>query len=112
MGMQIDGVLADAAYGNVHAFRTAIDRMGLRYAFAVASRLTAQVTVARRRCKIGRVIKQLPSRAWRRVAWAQGTKGPLPAPFAALRVRSTARPRMLAPRRTAARDRVERNRIC
>jgi hypothetical protein len=68
-GIQIDGVLADAAYGNVHAFQTAIDRMGLRYAVGVASRLTVQVTGMRRRCKIGRMIKQLPSRAWRWVAW-------------------------------------------
>jgi SRSO17 transposase len=90
-GIQIDGVLADAAYGNVHAFRTAIDRMGVRYAVGVASRLTVQVTGARRRFKIGRVIKQLPRRAWRRVVWAQGTKGPLAARFAALRVRPTAR---------------------
>src|SRR6202158_6256650 len=79
------------AYGNVHAFRTTIDRMGLRYAVGVASRLTVQVTGARRRHKIGRVIKQLPRRAWRRVVWAQGTKGPLAARFAALRVRTTAR---------------------
>jgi hypothetical protein len=68
-GIQIDGVLADAAYGNVHAFRTAIDRMGLRCAVGVASRLTVQVTGVRRRCKIGRVIKQLPRRAWRWVPW-------------------------------------------
>jgi SRSO17 transposase len=90
-GLHIDGVLADAAYGNVHAFRTTVDRMGLRYAVGVASRLTVQVAGARRRYKIARVIKQLPGRAWRRVAWAQGTKGPLAARFAALRVRSTAR---------------------
>src|SRR5712691_4648288 len=90
-GLQIDGVLADAAYGNVTAFRTALDRMGLRYAVGVASRLTVQVTGARRRHTIGRVIKQLPRRAWRRVAWAQGTKGPLAARFAALRVRPVAR---------------------
>jgi SRSO17 transposase len=57
----------------------------------VASRLTVQVTGARRRFTIGRVIKQLPRRAWRRVAWAPGTKGPLAARFAALRVRPTAR---------------------
>ncbi len=90
-GLQIDGVLADAAYGNVHAFRTAIDRMGVRYAVGVASRLTVHVTGARRRYKISRVIKQLPRHAWRRVAWAQGTKGPLAARFAALRGRPTAR---------------------
>jgi SRSO17 transposase len=90
-GLQIDGVLADPAYGNATAFRTALDRMGLRYAVGVASRLTVQVTGARRRFTIGRVIKQLPRRTWRRVAWAQGTKGPLAARFAALRVRPTAR---------------------
>jgi SRSO17 transposase len=90
-GLQIDGILADAAYGNVHAFRTAIDRMGLRYAVGVASRLTVQVTGARRRHTIGRVITRLPRRAWRRVTWAQGTKRPLAARFAALRVRPTSR---------------------
>lgn len=89
-GLQIEGVLADAAYGNVHAFRTAIDRMGLRYAVGVASRLTAQVTGARRRYKIGRLIRQVPRSAWHRVAW-QGTKGPIAARFAALRVRATPR---------------------
>src|SRR6202790_4764384 len=90
-GLQIDGVLADAAYGNVHAFRTAVDRMGLRYAVGVASRLTVQVTGARRRYPISRVIKRLPRGAWRRVTWAQGTKGPLGARFAAVRVRPTPR---------------------
>jgi len=90
-GIQIDGVLADAAYGNVHAFRTAVDRMGLRYAVGVAARLTVQVTGARRRHAIGRVMTRLPRRAWRRICWAQGTKGPLAARFAALRVRVTPR---------------------
>ena len=92
-GLTIDGVLADAAYGNVHAFRTAVDRMGLRYAVGVASRLTVQVTGARRRYKISRVITRLPPRAWRRISWAQGTKDPLTARFAALRVRPTPRGR-------------------
>jgi SRSO17 transposase len=90
-GLQIDGVLADAAYGNVHAFRTAVDRMGLRYAVGVASRLTVQVTGARRRHPISRVITRVPRGAWRRVTWAQGTKGPLAARFAAVRVRPTPR---------------------
>jgi SRSO17 transposase len=90
-GIQIDGVLADAAYGNVHAFRTGVDRMGLRYAVGVATRLTVQVAGSRRRYPISRVIKRLPRRAWRRVSWAQGTKGPLAARFAARRVRPTPR---------------------
>jgi SRSO17 transposase len=90
-GLLIAGVVADAAYGNVHAFRTAVDRMGLPYAVGVAMRLTVQVTGARRRHTIGRVITRLPRRAWRRISWTQGTKGPLVARFAAMRVRPTVR---------------------
>ncbi|HUC78031.1 MAG TPA: IS701 family transposase [Vicinamibacterales bacterium] len=90
-GLQLTGVLADAAYGNVHAFRTALDRMGLRYAVGVALRLTVQVTGARRRQAIGRLLTRMPRRAWCRVTWAQGTKGPLVARFAAVRVRPTPR---------------------
>ena len=90
-GLQIDGVLADAAYGNVHACRTALDRMGLRYAVGVAVRLTVQVTGARRPHSISRVLTRLPRRAWRRITWATGTKGPLVARFAAVRVRVTPR---------------------
>ena len=91
-GFQIEAVLADAAYGNVHAFRTAVDRMGLRYAVGVAMRLAVQATGARRHHQIGRIIKRLPTAAWRRVCWAQGTKGPMAARFAALRVRPTKGP--------------------
>ncbi len=90
-GLQLDAVLADAAYGNVHAFRTALERMGLRYAVGVALRLTVRVTGARRRFPIGRLLKRLPRTRWRRICWAHGTKGPLAARFAALRVRPTPR---------------------
>lgn len=88
-GLQIEGVLADAAYGNVQAFRTAVARMGLLYAVGVAKRLAVTVTGARRSYQIGRLIKRLPTASWRRVCWAPGTKGPLAARFAALRVRPT-----------------------
>jgi len=91
-GLQIDAVLADAAYGNVHAFRTAVDRMGVHYAVGVAMRLAVRAIGARRHHQIGRIIKRLPTAAWRRVCWAQGTKGPLVARFAALRVRPTKGP--------------------
>ena len=91
-GFQIEAVLADAAYGNVHAFRTAVDRMGLRYAVGVALRLAVRATGARRHHQIGRIITRLPTAVWRRVCWAQGTKGPMAARFAALRVRPTTGP--------------------
>ena len=45
-GLRLDAILADAAYGNVHAFRTALERMGLRYAVGVALRLTVLVAGA------------------------------------------------------------------
>lgn len=87
--LRLDAVLADAAYGNVHAFRTALDRMGLRYAVGVGTHLTVQVRGGRRRWRISRLLTRLPTRAWRRVCWAQGTKGPLAARFAAQRVHPT-----------------------
>ena len=90
-GIQIDAVLADAAYGNVHAFRTAVDRMGLRYAVGVAMRLVVRPTGARCHHQIRQIIKRLPTAAWRRVCWAQGTKEPMAARFHALRVRPTNR---------------------
>src|SRR5262249_9137772 len=39
-GLQITGVAGDAEYGEPHAFRTAVDRMGLRYALGVRQNLT------------------------------------------------------------------------
>ncbi len=90
-GIQIDAILADAAYGNVHAFRTAVDRMGLRDAVGVAMRWVVRATGARRHHQIGHIIKRWPTAAWRRICWAQGTKGPMAARFAALRVRPTNR---------------------
>jgi SRSO17 transposase len=88
-GIQIDVILADAAYGNVLAFRTAMDRMRLRYAVGVGLRLAARPAGARRSRQIGHLIKRLPTAAWHRVCWAQGTKGPMAARFAARRVRPT-----------------------
>jgi SRSO17 transposase len=90
-GLQLDAVLADAAYGNVHAFRTALERMGLRYAVGVGTQLTVQILGGRRWLRISRILRRVPTRAWRRVCWAQGTKGPLAARFAAVRVRPTPR---------------------
>ena len=90
-GLQLDAVLADAAYGNVHAFRTALERMGLRYAVGVGTQLTVQILGGRRRLRISRILRRLPTKAWRRVCWARGTKGPLAARFAAVRVHPTPR---------------------
>ncbi len=88
-GIQIDAILADAASGNVLAFRTAVDRRGVRDAVGVGLRVAARPTGARRRRQIGQIITRWPIAAWHRVCWAQGTTGPMAARFAARRVRPT-----------------------
>ena len=38
-GFQIDGVTVDADYGSNHAFRAALERLGLRYGVAIRGEL-------------------------------------------------------------------------
>lgn len=86
-GVTIDAVLGDAEYGRVSTFRTALERMGLRYALGIPNTLTVWVPRARRARPLHSVAARLPRAAWRRVCWGQGTRGPLAARFTALRVR-------------------------
>ena len=86
-GFTIDAVVADADYGTITAFRTALERMGLRYAVAVRGQLkawTAGATVSRTLQAIGHALSE---HEWRRITWGHGTKGPLAARFLARRVR-------------------------
>jgi SRSO17 transposase len=76
-GFTITAVVTDADYGARAAFRRGLERLGLRYGLALPS--TAAVWTA-----IGGA---LPEAEWHRVSWAEGTKGPLAARFAAVRVR-------------------------
>jgi SRSO17 transposase len=86
-GLTIDAVVADADYGTTTAFRTGLEQLGLRYAVAVRGGLHAWLPDAPRSCSLDAVGRALPPRAWCRVTWGQGTKGPLAARFAARRVR-------------------------
>jgi SRSO17 transposase len=86
-GFEIEAVVADGDYGTTTAFRTGLERDGLRYAVAVRGGLHAWTPGATRSCSLERMGRALPRRAWRRVRWGQGTKGPLAARFAACRVR-------------------------
>ena len=80
-------VVVDADYGSTAAFRAGLERLGLRYAVAIRSNLAMWPVGARRTRTVAHLAKQLPTRAWQRVCWGQGTKGPLAARFVALRVR-------------------------
>jgi SRSO17 transposase len=86
-GFEIEAVVADADYGTTTGFRTGLERMGLRYAVAVRGLLHAWCPGATTSGSLETIGRALPRRAWRRVTWGRGTKGPLSARFAARRVR-------------------------
>ena len=86
-GFQLTAVVTDADYGARTAFRRGVERLGLRYGIALPSTAalwTAGATRTRTAAAIGAAV---PATAWHRVTWAEGTKGPLTARFAAVRVR-------------------------
>jgi len=107
-GVTFGLVLADAGYGTNREFRRGLSARGLRWAVGLLSNqhvYPADVTVRRRRRRSGpgRTGRPphgvRPTRAavttqamlaavrWRRLTWRDGTKGPLAARFAAVRVR-------------------------
>jgi SRSO17 transposase len=103
LGLRFGCVLADAGYGNSALFRQALSARGLRWAVGVPKVQKAygtEVALLWPRAPVGRPrLKPVPSERpvpaekllsgaeWRPVAWRRGTKGPLAAEFAALRVR-------------------------
>ncbi len=86
-GFALTAVVADADYGSTAAFRRGLERLGVRYAVAIRGCGTVWIAGARRPLPVSEVATAVPEPAWQRVDWAQGTKGPLAARFAACRVR-------------------------
>ena len=103
LGLRFGCVLADAGYGNSALFRQALSARGLHWAVGVPKVQAAYGTevallwpeAARGRPRLKPVPSERPVPAeallagadWRPVAWRRGTKAPLAAEFAALRVR-------------------------
>jgi SRSO17 transposase len=86
-GFQLTAVVTDADYGARTAFRRGLERLGLRYGIALPSTAALWTPGARRTRTAATIGSALPEAAWQRVTWATGTKGPLAARFAAVRVR-------------------------
>jgi SRSO17 transposase len=86
-GFQLTAVVADADYGSTAAFRRGLEHLGLRYGVAIRWFLTMWTPGARHVQTAAEIAAQIPDRDWQRVSWADGTKGPLAARFAAVRVR-------------------------
>jgi SRSO17 transposase len=84
-------VLMDAGYGNNSILRQAITASGLTYVAAILS--TTKVRPVREddpkppRVSVEALARGLPKRAWRTVAWREGTNKRLRSRFARVRVR-------------------------
>ncbi|GAA0607310.1 IS701-like element ISBj9 family transposase [Craurococcus roseus] len=103
LGLRFGCVLADAGYGNSALFRQALSARGLHWAVGIPKVQAAygtEVALLRPKAARGRPrLKPVPSERpvpaeallagaeWRPIAWRRGTKAPLAAEFAALRVR-------------------------
>ncbi len=107
-GVTFKIVLADAGYGNSAAFRQALSERGLRWAVGIQGSTQlyptnvqlhpAPVPRQGRRPKhpaisvhaktARQLLEELPDDAWETLSWRHGTKGPLQATFAFLRLRA------------------------
>jgi SRSO17 transposase len=85
-GLTIEAVVTDTAYGQVRAFRSGLERLGLRYVVAVPYYLSARVLAGASAESVAAIANALAPSAWHRVS-APGSKGALVARFAAIRVR-------------------------
>ena len=107
-GLKVDAVVADSGYGDVTAFRTALERLSLPYGLGISSTLsffrghprmreakrpprgrppTRPVLDGRvRPVSAAAVAKQFPAKAWKLVSWRNGNNRPWQAEFAAERV--------------------------
>jgi SRSO17 transposase len=107
-GVEVTGVLADAEFGDITAFRRVLHQWHLPYALGVSRHLTVfrgtpavhippsphtgrprsqlVMNTATRAISVRALALALPARAWRRVTWRNGTNRSWAARFAALRV--------------------------
>ncbi len=107
-GLRPRGMVADAGYGNIAAFREGLSERGFRYTVGVESttavwQKSPRVKVPTKRGGRGRpptrvdyggqkpvsvleVAHNLPRNAWQTIRWREGTKGPMQSRFARLRV--------------------------
>lgn len=107
-GVRFGTVLADAGYGVCADFRRELTDLSLTWAVGIISEHKFYPSNARARMPraagVGRprtralpthtrssakdIVALLPTKAWRRISWRDGTKGPLAADFCAVRVRA------------------------
>lgn len=85
-GFTLEAVVADAPYGETAQFRAGLERLGVAYVVAVPYSLGARLPGTIARESLAALANSLARSAWHRIRWGQGTKRPLEARFAAVRV--------------------------
>lgn len=114
-GLQDRPIVADAAYGDVTAFRSGLDERGMQYVLGVTGTAVAWPPgiaplppPTERTRPMGRppsrwrdggnkplamseIAAALPADAWRKVTWREGSRGPQSSRFAAVRIRTAHR---------------------
>jgi SRSO17 transposase len=85
-GFTLEAVVADAAYGAIAKFRAALERLGVAYVVAVPYFVGARLSGTTTRESLAAIANSLAPSAWHCIRWGHGTKGPLEARFAAVRV--------------------------
>ncbi len=85
-GFTLEAVVADAAYGISAKFRAALERLGVADVVAVPYFVSARVSADLPAESLAAVANSLAPSVWRRIRWGRGTKGPLEARVAAVRV--------------------------
>ena len=86
-GFTMTGVVVDADYGSIAAFRDGLERLGLRYAVAIRGVVTFWTAGAWRTATAAEIAAAAPVDAWQTVTWGAGTTGALTASFYAVRGR-------------------------
>ena len=88
-GLLVDAVVADAGYGEIHEFRRELHARRLRYVMSVRGDLSLkrEGREAGPAASVEKIAASLPVKAWQVITWRKGTKGPMRACFAAVRVR-------------------------
>jgi len=85
-GFTLEAVVADAPYGETAQFRAGLERLGVTYVVAVPYSVGARLAGMTARESLAAIANSLARSAWHRIRWGAGTKGPLEARFAAVRV--------------------------
>ena len=86
-GFTVTGVVVDADYGSIAAFRDGLERLGLRYAVAIRGVATFWTAATWRTTTAAGIAAAAPIDAWQTVRWGTGTTGALTASFYAVRGR-------------------------